>query len=206
MWNLPAPPGFQGLREDKPLRVYLRHLPHWRQDGATYFVTFRLCDSLPQEKLRELAVCRSEWDRLHPRPHNDGALQQLSREVMQRIEAWLDQGMGSCVLRDSAAAAEVASAMRYFDGSRYELACHVVMSNHVHAIVRPLVDDDDPLEIVLKSWKGYTARQINQRLGRRGQLWQREGFDRIIRDEEHLYRCIQYIGSNPVKAGLPVDS
>ncbi len=80
------------------------------------------------------------------------------------------------------------------------------MSNHVHAIVRPLVDDNDPVELVLKSWKGYTARQINGRLGHQGQLWQREGFDRIIRDEEHLYRCIQYIGSNALKAGLPADA
>jgi REP element-mobilizing transposase RayT len=181
----------------------MRHLPHWRQDGATYFVTFRLHDSLPQEKVRELAAWRSVWERRHPPPHRDSALQALSREVMRRVEAWLDQGMGSCVLGHYAA--EVASAMRYFDGQRYELASHVVMPNHVHAIVRPLLDDDDPLEMVLKSWKGYTARQINRRLGRRGQLWQREGFDRIIRDEEHLYRCIQYIGANPVKAGLPVD-
>ncbi len=126
MSNLPAPPGFQGLREDKPVRVYLRHLPHWRQDGATYFVTFRLHDSLPQEKLYELAAWRSAWQRRHPGPQNDGTLQQLSREVMQRVEAWLDQGMGSCVLRDGAAAAEVAAAMHHFDGGRYELASSVV--------------------------------------------------------------------------------
>lgn len=31
---------------------------------------------------------------------------------------------------------------------------------------------------------------------------QRESFDRIIRDAEHLYRVIQYIGRNPLKAGL----
>jgi hypothetical protein len=36
----------------------------------------------------------------------------------------------------------------------------------------------------------------------RGSLWQEETFDRIIRDEEHLWRAIQYIGANPAKAGL----
>ena len=36
------PPGFQGLRADIPIVIYRRNLPHWRQVGASYFVTFRL--------------------------------------------------------------------------------------------------------------------------------------------------------------------
>ena len=63
MWNLPTPPGFQGLYPDMPVTIYHRHLPHWRQDGATYFVTFRLADSLPQSKLDELATLKKEWER-----------------------------------------------------------------------------------------------------------------------------------------------
>ena len=68
MWNRPAPPGFQGFREDLPLSVCWRHLPHWRQHGATYFVTFRLADSLPQGKLRELEVIKADWARKHNIP------------------------------------------------------------------------------------------------------------------------------------------
>lgn len=51
MWNLTPPPGFQGLDPHRPLTVYYRFLLHWRQDGATYFVTFRQQDSLPRVKL-----------------------------------------------------------------------------------------------------------------------------------------------------------
>ena len=40
-FNLDAPPGFRGLHPDIPVTMYERHLPHWRQDGATYFVTFQ---------------------------------------------------------------------------------------------------------------------------------------------------------------------
>jgi hypothetical protein len=36
-------------------------------------------------------------------------------------------------------------------------------------------------------------------------LWQEESFDRIIRDEEHLFRAIEYVGSNPMRAGLSHD-
>jgi hypothetical protein len=39
-------------------------------------------------------------------------------------------------------------------------------------------------------------------LGKTGVLWQDESYDRIVRDEEHLWRCLQYIGSNPRKIGL----
>jgi putative transposase len=70
MWNLAAPPGFQGLREDKDLTIYIRHLPHWRQEGATYFATFRLGDSLPQSKLRELTDWRKEWEQCHEQPRS----------------------------------------------------------------------------------------------------------------------------------------
>jgi putative transposase len=59
--NLPLPPGFKGLRSDLPIVRYIRHLPHWRQDGATYFVTFRLADSLPQTKLDELRRIKEDW-------------------------------------------------------------------------------------------------------------------------------------------------
>src|SRR5262245_33758141 len=104
MWNLPVPPGFQGLHPDKPLKVYYRHLPHWRQDGATYFVTFRLMDSLPQDKLNELKAMKAEWERKHPGERSKEAWEEFSRQTMLKVEHWLDQGMGSGVLRNELAA------------------------------------------------------------------------------------------------------
>ncbi len=201
-WNLAPPPGFRGLDPHKPLTVYHRHLPHWRQDGASYFVTFRLADSLPQIKLRELAVYKEEWERTHPPPRSDKDLDQFAKDTFARVEGWLDQGMGACWLRQAWAGQIVDDALRFFDGSRYELGSFVVMPNHVHAIVRPLEPEIQPLEKILQSRKRTTAQQINEGLRTRGQLWQDESFDRIIRDEQHLYRCIQYIGNNPRKARL----
>ncbi len=201
MWNLPPPRGFQGLHPDKPLTVYMRHLPHWRQEGATYFVTFRLADSLPQANLNELQVLKREWERRHPLPHADSALQELARETTRRIEVWLDQGMGKCVLKEASLAAHVSSALHFFDDNRYELDCYVIMPNHVHVVVRPL-GVEYPIEEIVGSWKKFSARQINRELGQQGELWQEEAYDRIVRDEEHLWRIIQYIGSNPQRAGL----
>src|SRR5262249_30711659 len=92
-WNLPPPPHFQGLDPAKQVTMYHRHLPHWRQDGASYFVTFRLADSLPQQKLQELAFKKAEWERAHPPPRTKQDWEKLAREVMEYIEYWLDQGM-----------------------------------------------------------------------------------------------------------------
>jgi hypothetical protein len=134
--------------------------------------------------------------------YGDQELDELVRETMRRVELWLDQGMGSCRLREPAAAKEVIDAMHFFDGERYELGSYVVIPNHVHAVVRPLLCADEPLERILQSWKRHSARQINRQFGLAEHFWQQESFDRIIRDEEHLWRALQYIGSNPSRAGL----
>lgn len=97
-FNLPPPNGFQPFRDDLPVTWYKQDLPHMRQDGATYFVTFRLNDSLPQSKLRELRQFRDEWMLKHPPPRTYAVLDELSQEIMRRVERWLDQQMGSCIL------------------------------------------------------------------------------------------------------------
>jgi len=38
-----------------PIAKAGRHVPHWRQEGATYFITFRLADSIPKDKLIQWA-------------------------------------------------------------------------------------------------------------------------------------------------------
>lgn len=202
MWNLSPPPGFQGLRDDIPLTVYVRHLPHWRQDGATYFVTFRLHDSLPQSRLNELSRIKAEWERKHPPPHSKKALEELAKQNFERVELWLDQGYGSCVLKEPQFAELTTNPMHHFDGQRYELGCYVVMPSHVHCIVRPTDPQSQPLESITKSWKSHSGRTINDALGKSGEFWQEESHDRIIRDEQHLWRTIQYIGRNPGYAGL----
>ena len=205
-WNLDPPPGFQGLREDLALRVYVRHMPHWRQAGATYFVTFRLADSLPQARLDELERLKCDWQARNPSTQNKESLEQLARMIFERIEMWLDQGMGSCALRDERCSLMVHQALQYFHNQRYELAASVVMPNHVHCIVRPFPAQKVELEEITGSWKSFTARKINKTLGQTDCLWQDESYDRIIRDEEHLWRSVQYIGRNPKKAGLSNES
>ncbi|MCL4871964.1 MAG: Eco57I restriction-modification methylase domain-containing protein [Anaerolineae bacterium] len=187
-----------------PVDIYERNLPHWRQEGVTYFVTFRLADAIPQEKLQQLHEEREAWLKKHKEPHTPAQKAEYHRLFSQRVEEWLDAGMGSCLLADPENGRIVAEALLFFDGKRYRLGVWVVMPNHVHLLVTPLAGYK--LEDILHSWKSFTANKINKRLGRSGPLWQAESYDRIIRDEAHLRRVEQYITDNPRKAGIEGES
>jgi REP element-mobilizing transposase RayT len=112
----------------------------------------------------------------------------------------LDQGAGSCALRNPVVAEEVANAVRYFDHKRYSLFAWCVMPNHVHIVSR--IFPGQSLASVVHSWKSYRAKVANRILGSRGEFWQREYYDHLLRSEEEFERAIRYIGGNPEKAGL----
>ena len=176
-------------------------LPHWSQQAATYFVTFRLGDSIPGDKLRAHVDARRTFEANQgPRPWPPEIEREYYRRFFGKVETWLDQGAGSCLLRDPENALIVGETLKFFDRQRYHLHAWVVMPNHVHVLFETL-GDATPGQI-LKSWKGYTARRINDRLKRTGPLWQRSYFDRMIRDWAHFGRCVRYIVKNPETAGL----
>lgn len=199
--RLDPPPGFRGLNPNKPIRKYIRHLPHWRQDGAYYAVTFRLADSLPKEKLDLLKSMRREWELKFPEPRSEQAWEDYARSVTNRVNEWLDQGAGECHFKNSAFADNLERSILHFQNEHYHVACYVVMPNHCHLILCPFQGHE--LEKVIGKIKGVSSRFVNRELGRKGDLWQQESFDRIIRDEMHLYNAIQYVGNNPRIANLP---
>jgi type I restriction enzyme R subunit len=176
------------------------HLPHWQQGEAWVFVTWRLGDSLPKAKLDQWKEERAIWLSQQPEPWDEKTEAEYHDRFSRQIDEWLDLGSGSCVLKDPANAKVVADAVRHFDGDRYGLASFVVMPNHVHVLFRPL--GNNTLAEILKSWKGFTAREINKRTGKTGPLWQDEYWDRLIRNERHFFKVAEYIRENPVKAKL----
>ena len=180
--------------------VHHNRLPHWQQGDKFVFVTWRLGDSLPQAKLDQWREEQKLWLKHHPRPWNSQTARRYRNRFSGRINDWLDQGNGSSILRDPALAKIVADSLRHFDGRRYELESFIVMPNHVHVLFRPL--GSNRLGDILRSWKLFTARRINQKTGRSAKLWQKDYWDRLIRHETHFLQCLEYIRENPAKAGL----
>jgi shikimate kinase/REP element-mobilizing transposase RayT len=175
------------------------NLPHWRQEGAIYFITFRLADSLPQEKLNQWLAEREEWMTAHPEPHDEATREEYYRLFPERLQNWLDAGHGSCVLARPEIKRMVEAALSHFSGERYRLLDSIVMPNHVHALVAPL--GRHTVSGILHSWKSYTAHEILKEEGSSRQqcVWQQESFDHIVRNAAHLERIRQYIQDNPGK-------
>lgn len=203
--SVPIPPSFRGFDPRGELRIYTRNLPHWRQSLATYFVTFRQADSIPQNVLRDWKVESAEWhDRLSQFQNPDDIPKALrdkyDRFRQQRLklqEQLLDSGLGSCQLREPAAQSFLGSTLKQFHRERYDLFGFVIMPNHCHLLVKPFSDRGFELETILKSWKSWTSREFG-----RGRFWQEESYDQIVRDEDHYRAVARYLLKNPVKANL----
>ncbi len=176
-------------------------LPHWRQEGVIYFVTFRLADSLPQAKLDWLQREKELWLRLNPEPRSECQRRQYDERFTQVIDCWLDAGYGSCILARPDCKSVMESTLAHFDGTRYELGEFVVMSNHVHVIVAPI--NGHQLNQILHSWKSFTAHAFNRLLHSSGRIWRQESFDHIVRSAEHLAKFEAYIRNNPKGTASP---
>ena len=172
------------------------YVPHFDSTDAIQHVTFRLADSLPVGELVRLE------QELSTMPQGQRDIEQRSR-----IEEWMDSGHGCCILREPVVAQMVQASLLHFDGERYRLFAWVVMPNHVRVLFHTLAGWTLPR--IVASWKSFTGRRIAAHMDqerREGQgvrrVWQREYWDRFMRDEQHFWSAVAYIHSNPVKAGL----
>ena len=76
------------------------------------------------------------------------------------------------------------------------------MLNHFHLLFNTANYDVHPTNI-MSSMKRFTSRKANILLNRTGiPFWQEESHDRFVRDDEELFRIINYILQNPVKANI----
>ncbi len=207
---------FQPFDPHEAVRIYGTTLPHWRQTGATYFVTFRLADSIPRRVVAEWDYERRVWLKARGIGMDRAgqwrtAFEKLSkhdrrsfeRDNARKLFRCLDECHGACVLRQPKMAMIVRDALFFFKNQRYELGDFVVMPNHVHLLIAPHAKWE--LEAVMQSLKRYCARQINAALKHKDtSLWQKSFYDHTVRDEAELQRCREYIRFNPEKARLRI--
>lgn len=165
------------------------YLPHVNQPNIIQSITFRLHDALPESRIHQ-------WqEELRHHPSDD-----RERRLRVLIDAYLDAGHGASWLRDRRIARLLENALLFHDGQHYHLLAWCVMPNHVHVLIETFSSWD--LGKIVHSWKGFPSVEANKLLGRSGEFWQREYFDRFIRDGDHYENVLRYIENNPVKAEL----
>lgn len=188
-------------------RIHSRgYLPHFEQKGSTYFVTFRLADSLPKEVL--LKYREELANRMRTIPKNSGGEKdadetsalRIKTEYEEKIQKYLDNGVGKCSMNNSEVAEVVENSLKHFNGVRYSLYAWCVMPNHVHVLLRPF--DQEKLDTIVHSWKSYSSKQANKVLGLKGRFWQPEYYDHLIRSDKEFNNTMDYILNNPIAAGL----
>lgn len=165
------------------------YLPHYDGREVPQFISLHLADSVPKLVIerwkRELDTKDSERNKILLRA---------------RIEKYADQGYGKCFLRDHRVAEMVQRTLLNDDGKKYRLSAWVVMPNHIHLLVTRFASET--LADIMQSLKSITSHKANKALGRCGQFWMLDYFDRYIRNARHFEKTVQYIENNPVKARL----
>jgi len=199
---------------------YRNRLPHIAPIGATFFVTFRLVDALPQSVVLTLkAALESEISRLKKEFPNDyiQRIPDARKRNFVKYDHQLDiQPYGACYLEQPEIAGIVAAKMIEFDGTCYDLQTYCIMPNHVHVLfsmatqlfdnqgnwLEEIPEGYTQLDKIMHLIKGGSSFLVNRKLERSGKLWFKDSYDHYVRNEKEWLNIAAYILRNPVKAGL----
>ncbi|MFK8164968.1 MAG: transposase [Lewinella sp.] len=204
---------------------YTSNLPHFTPIGGTFFVTFRVKDTLPVamvkgmrlQFLKEVKVIKQQ--QLSQSLHKFEIAKARYR-FFRNFDIRLDRAAHhDFPLADPKIASILKNKLHELDGELYNLIAYCIMPNHVHLLIsleNQVIDEHQcyvsdqelsltyrPLHEVMRRIKGATSRFINQELGRTGKpFWQKDSYDHFVRDAKSLESIWWYILNNPVKAGL----
>ena len=186
-------------------------LPHWYQAGVTYFVTFRTEDSVPQPLVRSWHRKRddwlarrgidpwaTDWKRGCGRRRNWSAnITRCSRNRTWSI--WI-AGMerASCASRRCPRLLPI----HFGTSTASDIILAILSSCQTMCTCSFAYWVQRKSKLSARSWKKYSAGEINDRLGRRGRFWQEESFDHLVRSAEQFEHLKRYITTNPERARL----
>jgi len=91
----------------------------------------------------------------------------------------------------------------FFHEKRYFLYTGVVMSDHVHLLIKPYEKSENKywsIGSILHSIKSYSAKQIPQVMKHIGKVWQDGRYDILMKNNQQFLNTWEYIKENPVKA------
>jgi putative transposase len=84
----------------------------------------------------------------------------------------------------------------------FVILAYCFMPDHVHLLIEAMHDTSDCRRFI-KSAKQYSGFHFQKQFKQK--LWQRYGFERVLRDDEATLVVARYILNNPLRAGLAGD-
>ena len=92
--------------------------------------------------------------------------------------------------------------LRQAEEQAFEVLAYCFMPDHVHLLIEGLKDDSDCKRFIsrAKQFSGFYYKQQHKQ-----KLWQRYGYERVVRDDEATIDVARYILANPLRAGLVKD-
>ena len=159
----------------------------------------RCADSLPREAVLRLREIADNLGKIAPQ---SSQFVELQRESFRTMDKYLDAGYGGCPFNQSAAAQIVIEGLISLTDWRVAAPHFTIMPNHCHIMLVPDTKCLHSLSETMKRLKGRSANRLRRLIGGSGPVWQREWFDRWMRNDAEWDKCVAYIRNNPVKAGL----
>jgi REP element-mobilizing transposase RayT len=188
---------------------YKRYLPHIQPRDAILFITYcerfenlkNLFQKLEQKKIsffKSIENLKTRKSRIRIRNFNKKQFYYVDNYLASTkySHQWLSIPEIANIIMES---------LIYNDGKMYDLLCYCIMPNHVHLLIKPLLNQNNiPYSItkIMKTHKSFTAKESNKLINRKGRFWHYGFYDHYIRNERELYNVIRYILDNPVRAGL----
>jgi len=180
---------------DKPVTIkfFRNKLPHWLVADRAYFVTIRLNNTLPAYVLEDLK---------REQVGDEKRKFAKRREQFIKIEQFLDSSAPEARLLDNPDVAKMLMEnFSWFKTKGWLIYATVVLSTHIHMLMRSQSGCSGQLIEHLSMFKNYTSRMANKTLEKKGRFWSQGDFDHWIRTPEKFESTVRYIVNNPVKAG-----
>ncbi len=126
---------------------YERHLPHYQPIGYTFFVTFRLTDSLPLKVILQLKEERERELKIIAGYDNAKVKKEKYKEYQSKYFGKFDKLLDSSDygpkwLKEDNVAQIVFDDILIRDKTEYDLIAFTIMPNHVHIVFTPVVGRD----------------------------------------------------------------
>ena len=155
------------------------NLPHINQKNLYQFITFRTKDSI-DDYIRTLTKTDLP-----------------TKKLQQTIDTYLDTSKKGAYLNDVIITI-VKDYLLNLDKNKCDIISFIIMPNHIHILLIQKQNLSDIIQYI----KGGLSFIINKKLNKKGTFWQKDYFDRVIRDEKHFELTYNYIKNNAIKANL----